>query len=215
MPHTAKKTNQQQDKSVYSIRDPSLLISLHSEQATAHFLISSFFATSFPPITMNSSFRFCLLIVSLLLAATSAFMPVNHRRGVTSTTRMFAASVTMSGPAVLEKESVRASGPAVLERPQVEERTDWDPTKERRRQGNEAWEVRIYNDGLNTREHVARSLVQVTGLSEFAAYQTMMQAHQNGIASVGRWVFEVAEMYHDELKRNGIVCDIIPVDEGS
>ena len=163
---------------------------------------------------MNSSLRFCLLFAPLLLATASAFMPVNHRRGVTST-RMFAASVSMNGPAVLEKESVQASGPAVLERPQVEERTDRDPTRERRQQGNEAWEVRIYNDGLNTREHVARSLVQVTGMSELVAYQTMMQAHQNGIASVGRWVFEVAEMYHDELKRNGIVCDIIPVDEGS
>jgi len=79
--------------------------------------------------------------------------------------------------------------------------------------GSEAWEVRIYNDGLNTREHVARSLVQVTGLSELQAYQTMMQAHQNGIAAVGRWVYEVAEMYHDALKKKGIVCDIIPVDE--
>ena len=88
-----------------------------------------------------------------------------------------------------------------------------EPTRDRRQQGNEAWEVRIYNDGLNTREHVARSLVQVTGLSEITAYQTMMQAHQNGIAVVGRWVFEIAEMFHDELKRNGIVCDLVPVDE--
>lgn len=156
---------------------------------------------------MNSSLRLCVLFVALLLSATSAFMPVNQRPAVSSK-RM------MAGPAVLEKESVRASAPAVLDRPEVEERTN-EPTKERRRQGNEAWEVRIYNDGLNTREHVARSLVQVTGMSELIAYQTMMQAHQNGIAVVGRWVFEVAEMYHDELKRNGIVCDIIPVDEGS
>ena len=163
---------------------------------------------------MNSSLRFCVLLISLLLAATSAFMPLNHRASV-STTRLNGASVMMSGPAILEREAVRTSGPAVLERPEVADRTTKDPTKEKRRQGNEAWEVRIYNDGLNTREHVARSLVQVTGMSELIAYQTMMQAHQNGIAVVGRWVFEVAEMYHDELKRNGIVCDIIPVDEGS
>ena len=111
------------------------------------------------------------------------------------------------------------AGPAVLERPTTIERqqqhdVDRVPSKQQRqRQGSEAWEVRIYNDGLNTREHVARSLVQVTGLSELQAYQTMMQAHQNGIAAVGRWVYEVAEMYHDALKKKGIVCDIIPVDE--
>jgi len=119
--------------------------------------------------------------------------------------------VTMM-PATLEK------GPAVLDRPQVlepatKERRSEAPRKERKGMGSEAWEVRIYNDGLNTREHVARSLVQVTGMSEMVAYQTMMQAHQNGIAVVGRWVYEVAEMYHDALRKNGIVCDIVPVDE--
>ncbi|GAX27921.1 ATP-dependent Clp protease adaptor protein ClpS [Fistulifera solaris] len=100
-------------------------------------------------------------------------------------------------------------GPAVLDRPAVEE----TPVEERRRMGSEAWEVRIYNDRMNTREHVARALVQVTGMSEMGAYQTMMQAHQNGIAVVGRWVYEIAEMYHDALKKNGIVCDIVPVEE--
>jgi ATP-dependent Clp protease adapter protein ClpS len=113
-------------------------------------------------------------------------------------------------PASLEKESIKTTRGAVLERPQ--ERVE-EPTKQKKRMGSEAWEVRIYNDGLNTREHVARSLVQVTGMSESVAYQTMMQAHQNGIAVVGRWVYEVAEMYHDSLKDKGIICDIIPVDE--
>eukprot|EP00552_Chaetoceros_brevis_P004810 CAMPEP_0197735586 /NCGR_PEP_ID=MMETSP1435-20131217/860_1 /TAXON_ID=426625 /ORGANISM="Chaetoceros brevis, Strain CCMP164" /LENGTH=44 /DNA_ID= /DNA_START= /DNA_END= /DNA_ORIENTATION= len=41
----------------------------------------------------------------------------------------------------------------------------------------------------------------------------MMQAHQNGIAVVGVFVYEVAEMYHGELKKNGIVCDLVPVEE--
>lgn len=155
---------------------------------------------------MNSSLRFFALVAALLLAITTAFTPVNYK----ASSRV----VLAAGPAVLERETV-TRGPAILERPEVAERTTREPTKERRTMGNEAWEVRIYNDGLNTREHVARSLVQVTGMSELIAYQTMMQAHQNGIASVGRWVFEIAEMYHDELKRNGIVCDIIPVDEGN
>ena len=117
-------------------------------------------------------------------------------------------------PATIQREAVKVGGPAVLDRPETQRRQRVDePVKERKGQGSEAWEVRIYNDGMNTREHVARSLVQVTGMSEMIAYQTMMQAHQNGIAAVGRWVYEVAEMYHDALKKNGIVCDIVPVDE--
>ena len=117
-------------------------------------------------------------------------------------------------PATIEREKVKVGGPAVLDRPQVERRETKDlPTRERKSQGHEAWEVRIYNDGLNTREHVARSLVQVTGMTEISAYQTMMQAHQNGIAVVGRYFFEIAEMYQDALRKQGIVCDIIPVEE--
>ena len=121
-----------------------------------------------------------------------------------------------SGPAILERESTISggSGPAILERPAVEERRSEAPTRERKSQGYEAWEVRIYNDGLNTREHVARSLVQVvTGMTELTAYQTMMMAHQNGIAVVGRYYYEIAEMYHDALRKNGIVCDLVPVEE--
>jgi ATP-dependent Clp protease adapter protein ClpS len=66
---------------------------------------------------------------------------------------------------------------------------------------------------MNTREHVARTLVQVTGISEMVAYQTMMRAHQNGIATVGKWCFEIAEVYNEGLRKNGIISDIVPVDE--
>jgi ATP-dependent Clp protease adaptor protein ClpS len=116
-------------------------------------------------------------------------------------------------PATLEKDAVRTAGPAVLERPQVEDKKKNGSDKERSNAGSETWEVRIYNDGMNTREHVARAVVQVTGVPEFVAYQTMMQAHQNGIAAVGRWCFEVAEMYNEGLRTNGIISDIVPVDE--
>jgi ATP-dependent Clp protease adaptor protein ClpS len=114
-----------------------------------------------------------------------------------------------------------AAGPAILDRPSstttVEKRTAPRDTKaasvkDKRRVGNESWEVRIYNDRTNTREHVARCLVRVIGLSETAAYNTMMQAHQNGIAVVGVWVFERAEMYYEALKQSGIICDLNPVD---
>lgn len=175
---------------------------------------------------MVFSARFFLLLLSLIVGdALSAFVPAggNSRSFTTtlwgaspSTLERPARDVVRMMPATIEREKVGGAGPAILDRPLVIERKEElerAPVKERKGQGSEAWEVRIYNDGLNTREHVARSLVQVTGLSEMQAYQTMMQAHQNGIAVVGRWVYEVAEMYHDALKNKGIVCDIVPVDE--
>jgi ATP-dependent Clp protease adapter protein ClpS len=135
------------------------------------------------------------------------------------------------GPATLQQQPRRASlsiissttrlsAVVTIERddvfvlPQVQEERKTAATEERGSgQGREAWEVRIYNDGLNTREHVARCLVQVTGLSELQAYTTMMLAHHQGMASVGQYVYEIAEMYHDALRSKGIVCDIIPIDE--
>ena len=77
------------------------------------------------------------------------------------------ASITTSASAlhmstVLDRPDVKTGGPAVLDRPQVEKRRKASPTKERKRVGSEAWEVRIYNDGMNTREFVARCLVQIT-----------------------------------------------------
>lgn len=153
---------------------------------------------------MNSQ-RFIALLLAFI-ASSLAFSPVS-----TWGVRHSSVQLAMS-PATIEREAVKVGGPAVLERPAQKERVD-EPTKERKGMGHEAWEVRIYNDGLNTREHVARSLVQVTGMSEMDAYQTMMRAHQDGIAVVGRYYYEVAEMYHDALRKNGIVCDIVPVDD--
>jgi ATP-dependent Clp protease adapter protein ClpS len=143
-----------------------------------------------------------LMFVSLVKDVRS-FVPTTQRRVATyysSSTTQMAASIT------IEREDV-----IVL--PKIREERGSEAIEERRsRQGNESWEVRIYNDGLNTREHVARCLVQVTGLSELQAYSTMMLAHHQGMASVGQWVYEIAEMYHDALRSKGIICDIIPVD---
>ena len=178
------------------------------------------------------SIRFVLFLLLTLLGVglSAAFVPLRPvsarpaaiiRSSTTARNVLNAVPISSRTSTTLEREAttLRPNGPSVLERPAIERlRHDHEvervPSKqERHGQGSEAWEVRIYNDGLNTREHVARSLVQVTGLSELQAYQTMMQAHQNGMAAVGRWVYEVAEMYHDALKKKGIVCDIIPVEE--
>mmetsp|Transcript_18297 Transcript_18297/g.34961 ORF Transcript_18297/g.34961 Transcript_18297/m.34961 type:complete len:171 (+) Transcript_18297:188-700(+) len=162
---------------------------------------------------------FCLLLVSVKLGEAFTAMPassatVSRRTTVVAAVAVQRDMVTMMPATIIEKEQIKTGGgPAVLDRLTQERRRVDEPTKQRKSQGHEAWEVRIYNDGLNTREHVARSLVQVTGMSEMSAYQTMMQAHQNGMAVVGRWVYEVAEMYHEALRKNGIVCDIVPVEE--
>jgi ATP-dependent Clp protease adapter protein ClpS len=95
-----------------------------------------------------------------------------------------------------------------------EEITEESATKQTPVGAFEEWEVRILDDNLNIREYVAACLVKVTGLSEVTAYETMMQAHNNGVAVVGRYVLELAEMYHDELEKNGIACDLVPVDIG-
>jgi ATP-dependent Clp protease adaptor protein ClpS len=176
---------------------------------------------------LPSLVRFLLVLLTLVGSTHSTFVAPSRSVHTKATATVTAAwgsnSNTVSSqrpaqrdalvmmPGLLEKEG---TGPAILDRPEIsrKERVE-DPIKERKDLGSEAWEVRIYNDGLNTREHVARALVQVTGISEMGAYQTMMQAHQNGIAVVGRWVYEVAEMYHDALKKNGIVCDLVPVEE--
>jgi ATP-dependent Clp protease adapter protein ClpS len=164
---------------------------------------------------MNSPMNFVLML-SVCIAMVAAFsLPSNSVAGRPFRTSLFvlARDPVVMMPATLEKEKVGTGGPAILERPRTEEKRQNNARKERSSMGDETWEVRIYNDGMNTREHVARALVQITGLPEFNAYQTMMQAHQNGIAAVGRWCFELAEMYNDGLRQHGIISDIVPVDE--
>ena len=42
------------------------------------------------------------------------------------------------------------------------------------------WELILYNDEVNSRHHVARSLTTVCQLSDDQAYDVMMTAHKNG-----------------------------------
>ena len=160
----------------------------------------------------------CLQILFLCLAFidfSSAFTVANPLINLQTRTSANLVKLSAASPSVVERDSILSSSrQGLLERP-VEEKTRKtdEPVQERRTCGNESWEVRLYNDGLNTREHVARCLVQVTGLSEFIAYQTMMHAHQHGMAVIGRYVFEIAELYHDQLKTNGLVCDMTQVDD--
>ena len=74
------------------------------------------------------------------------------------------------------------------------------------------WELRVYNDKKNTREKVARVLVQVTDSSEVDAFKIMMNAHTTGVATVGNELcYEVAEMYNSGLRQQRLLSEIIPV----
>ena len=60
---------------------------------------------------------------------------------------------------------------------------------------NEKWELRLYDDADNTREKVARVLVQVTQLPEFDAFKIMTHAHNTGVATVNdQLCYEIAEI---------------------
>merc|ERR1739844_524160 len=77
---------------------------------------------------------------------------------------------------------------------------------------DDEWALLIYNDKDNSREKVARVLVQVTGRSESEAFRTIMEAHNPGLATVDtRLQFEIAEAYHEGLRKEGIVSEIVPL----
>merc|ERR1712238_516575 len=85
--------------------------------------------------------------------------------------------------------------------------------QEKKNMDVDEWELRLYDDQNNTREKVARVLVQVTGSSEVDAFKTMMNAHKTGCARVGKKLlcYEVAEMYNEGLRKQGILSEIVPI----
>ena len=84
--------------------------------------------------------------------------------------------------------------------------------RQEKNMNDDEWELRIYDDQINTREKVARTLVQVTGSSESDAFKTMMSAQKNGFACVGnKLCFETAEMYNEGLRQQCLLSEIFPV----
>ena len=66
-----------------------------------------------------------------------------------------------------------------------------------------------------SREYVARVLVQtVPELQQADAYLVMQKAHKQGMAVVGVWVFEVAELYCDQLKSGGLIASVTEEGDG-
>lgn len=105
-----------------------------------------------------------------------------------------------------------AAAPATLEPPvqkeKVEKKEESDSVT---RKGG--WAVRLFNDPMNKREFVAACLSKICGLSDGQSYSVMMQAHQNGVAVVGRYDLERAECFRNALIEHGLLSDMIPVEE--
>ena len=151
-----------------------------------------------------------VVVVSCLLGSTTttteAFSPLSTTTFLTTTTTM------------TSKQSISTfrlfDGPAVLDRPETIEIIDVEKNTEKQEKiGGEAWEIRLFNDPFNKREFVARCLAEVCGKSDTESYQIMMQAHKNGMGLVGRYNFEIAEMYHGSLQENGLMVDMVQVDD--
>ncbi|KAL3816357.1 hypothetical protein ACHAXA_000435 [Cyclostephanos tholiformis] len=79
--------------------------------------------------------------------------------------------------------------------------------------GDRGWLVRLYNDPMNKREFVARCLNDICGLGDGAAYDVMMKAHQTGIAVIGNYHRELAELYKARLSGEGLLIDMVPADD--
>ena len=75
------------------------------------------------------------------------------------------------------------------------------------------WLVRLYNDPMNKREFVAKCLTEITGLGDGEAYGVMMRAHQTGIAVIGNYHRELAELHKARLSGEGLFVDMVPADD--
>mmetsp|Transcript_24085 Transcript_24085/g.36594 ORF Transcript_24085/g.36594 Transcript_24085/m.36594 type:complete len:166 (+) Transcript_24085:184-681(+) len=105
-------------------------------------------------------------------------------------------------------------GPAVLDKPETIEKVDEAvKSKDEEQVGSDGWEIRLFNDPFNKREFVARCLATICGKTDSESYQIMMQAHNNGMGVVGRYMYEIAELYYKSLQENGLLVDMVRVDD--
>ena len=129
---------------------------------------------------------------------------VHHQRSAVLTQQLSA-----GGPAVLEPPTKEETKKEIVEEIVKDEKKE-SAAADHKRGG---WAVRLFNDPFNKREFVSMVLCQICGLSDGQAYQVMMQAHKNGVSVVGRYDLERAELYKTALVENGLVSDMIPVDD--
>ncbi|KAL3794482.1 hypothetical protein HJC23_013955 [Cyclotella cryptica] len=79
----------------------------------------------------------------------------------------------------------------------------------------EVWELGLLRDESreHPQEYISKCLVKLVGLSEYDAYLTVRKACQNGVSLIEEFPLEIAEFYHEELMKLGVLCEIVPVEE--
>eukprot|EP00284_Hemiselmis_tepida_P018249 CAMPEP_0174919222 /NCGR_PEP_ID=MMETSP1355-20121228/3546_1 /TAXON_ID=464990 /ORGANISM="Hemiselmis tepida, Strain CCMP443" /LENGTH=175 /DNA_ID=CAMNT_0016164439 /DNA_START=193 /DNA_END=720 /DNA_ORIENTATION=- len=94
----------------------------------------------------------------------------------------------------MEREEKKGAT-AVLDRPRL------DPGKK--------YKVLLFNDDKNTREFVIDTLIKVIpGMTTDKAKLITGEAHNNGMAVVGIWMYELAEAYSDLLNSAGLRSEV-------
>jgi len=86
-------------------------------------------------------------------------------------------------------------------------------TENEQKSGKNGWEIQLFNDPFNHRTFVAKCLCTICGKSDTESYQIMMQAHKNGMGVVGRYHYEIAELYYGSLKAEGLTVRMVEVDD--
>ena len=73
------------------------------------------------------------------------------------------------------------------------------------------YRVLLLNDNRNTFEHVEICLTKhIPGMSRDKAHQLALKVHHDGVAVVWVGPKEVAEMYHELLKSEGLTVSLEP-----
>lgn len=116
---------------------------------------------------------------------------------------------TSSSPSTTRCYMAVASPTPVKKEKKVTNKSDNESEKENDR----GWLVRLYNDPMNKREFVAKCLMEICGLDDGMSFTIMMKAHQAGIAVIGNYPREQAEMYKVGLSGEGLMIDMVPADD--
>lgn len=116
-----------------------------------------------------------------------------------------------SSPHSASRLNMAAAAPAPAKKKEKEVIKENDSESEQEK--DRGWLVRLYNDPMNKREFVAMCLMEVCGLDDGASYTIMMKAHQTGIAVIGNYHREMAEMYKERLLGEGLLIDMVPADD--
>jgi ATP-dependent Clp protease adaptor protein ClpS len=169
---------------------------------------------------MSSISSSIILLLIVILSSTSVAQSRSPAAFVHINGRVFRQSSTYQNGKTTTMMTIRAAGPAIMEPPPTIEKESTVEKKKSSENKEESysgkrggWAVRLFNDPFNKREFVAMCLTQIVGLTDGQSYQVMMQAHQNGVAIVGRFDLERAELYKTSLNEHGLLSDMIPVED--